>query len=418
MNLKKSGWKDFINSVYGRMGIILFTASAVSALIFLSDNQKELPKNENGESVVERNEYGKGKREEEYQVRIGEIQKLFKIELQEQKYTEEELQSVFAEAQIWLQELILGENQSLDEVRSDLQLITVLPETSINVSWELDNYNVMNAMGQLKEENLSQEGTLVKLTALLTYGESACEYQFYANIFAPEKSKEEVILQNLQKEIEMRDDEASTEMEVGLPDWISGERVEWSYVTDYRAGGIFLMGLALSLFVYVSEDQKKKEAKKKREKQLAYDYPQMLNKFALYIKAGMTVKNAWYRIAEDYEAKKEQTGKREAYEEMLITVQEMKSGSGERECYERFGDRCSLAVYRKFSAMLSQNLKKGTKGLTTLLNQEAIAAFEERKNMAKILGEEAGTKMMLPMFLMLAVVLVMIIVPAFITVQI
>lgn len=56
--------------------------------------------------------------------------------------------------------------------------------------------------------------------------------------------------------------------------------------------------------------------------------------------------------------------------------------------------------------------------MTVLLNQEAISAFEDRKNMAKKLGEEAGTKMMLPMFLMLAVVLVMIIVPAFLTVQI
>ena len=63
--------------------------------------------------------------------------------------------------------------------------------------------------------------------------------------------------------------------------------------------------------------------------------------------------------------------------------------------------------------MLSQNLKKGTKGLTSLLNQESDHAFEDRKNFAKQLGEEAGTKMLIPMFLMLAVVLVMIVVPAF-----
>ncbi len=411
-------WKRFWHSVYGKACIIFLVASMLSVVVFLVDNKKELPKNKDGETIVGRNEYGEGMKEEEVQVQIGELQKVFKIEVQEQKYTEEELQDVFAKAQKELQELILGENSSLDEIRSDLQLVTMIPGTSIQVSWELDHYEVMNSMGQLKTENLSSEGTLVKLTALLKYGEESCEYQFYAHVYAPELTKEEALLQSLQEEIAYRDDISSTEKEVVLPDQINGESIEWEYTTEYRAGGILLMGMALAVFVYVSEEQKKKEQKKKREKELAYDYPQLLNKFALYIKAGMTVKNAWYRIAEDYESKKEQTGKKEAYEEMLITVKEMKSGAGERECYEKFGERCGLSVYRKFGAMLSQNLKKGTKGLTVLLNQEAISAFEERKNMAKILGEEAGTKMMLPMFLMLAVVLVIIIVPAFITVQI
>ena len=44
-------------------------------------------------------------------------------------------------------------------------------------------------------------------------------------------------------------------------------------------------------------------------------------------------------------------------------------------------------------------------------------AFEERKNRAKQLGEEAGTKLLLPMFLMLAVVLAVVIIPAFLSIQ-
>lgn len=51
------------------------------------------------------------------------------------------------------------------------------------------------------------------------------------------------------------------------------------------------------------------------------------------------------------------------------------------------------------------------------MKQEADRAFEERKNLAKRLGEEAGTKMLIPLFLMLLVVLVMIVVPAFFSIQ-
>ena len=79
---------------------------------------------------------------------------------------------------------------------------------------------------------------------------------------------------------------------------------------------------------------------------------------------------------------------------------------------------CESPVYRKFGMLLSQNLRKGTKGLTNLLQREAQEAFEERKNMAKKLGEEAGTKLMIPLFLMLAVVFVIVTVPAFLTIQI
>ena len=96
----------------------------------------------------------------------------------------------------------------------------------------------------------------------------------------------------------------------------------------------------------------------------------------------------------------------------------MDSKATEAVSYENFGRRCDVQVYVRFGALLSQNLRKGTKGLTQLLKLEAIQAFEERKALAKRLGEEAGTKLWLPMFLMLAIVLIIVIIPAFLSVQI
>ena len=104
-------------------------------------------------------------------------------------------------------------------------------------------------------------------------------------------------------------------------------------------------------------------------------------------------------------------------EEMRQTCHEMDSGVTEAEGYENFGRRCDLQIYVRLGALLSQNLRKGTKGLSELLKLESIQAFEERKARAKRL-EEAGTKLLLPMFLMLAVVLIIVIVPAFLTMQI
>jgi preprotein translocase subunit SecF len=65
--------------------------------------------------------------------------------------------------------------------------------------------------------------------------------------------------------------------------------------------------------------------------------------------------------------------------------------------------------------VLSQNLKKGARGLTDLLETEAEASLNERKNHARKIGEQAGTKLLLPMILMLGIVLVILMVPVFLS---
>ena len=58
------------------------------------------------------------------------------------------------------------------------------------------------------------------------------------------------------------------------------------------------------------------------------------------------------------------------------------------------------------------NIKKGTKELSNLLEKEACDAFEKRKNMARVKGEEATTKLLMPMMLMLITVMMIIMIPA------
>ena len=78
-------------------------------------------------------------------------------------------------------------------------------------------------------------------------------------------------------------------------------------------------------------------------------------------------------------------------------------GTSEVIAYERFGRRVKLLPYLRFSSLIAQNVKKGS---GELLNQ-----LEERKELAKRLGEEAATKLLIPMVLMLLIVLSIIMVP-------
>lgn len=104
--------------------------------------------------------------------------------------------------------------------------------------------------------------------------------------------------------------------------------------------------------------------------------------------------------------------KRALYEEMSQTYYQMERGISEGEAFREFGRRCRLQPYLKLSSLLEQNRKSGTKNLRTLLELELADAWEQRKNLARKLGEEAGTKLLLPLFLMLGIVMVMIMVPA------
>ena len=50
-----------------------------------------------------------------------------------------------------------------------------------------------------------------------------------------------------------------------------------------------------------------------------------------------------------------------------------------------------------------------------MLESEAVSAFEERKKDARIQGERASAKLLMPMMLMLLVVFVIVMVPAFLS---
>ena len=77
-----------------------------------------------------------------------------------------------------------------------------------------------------------------------------------------------------------------------------------------------------------------------------------------------------------------------------------------------FSKRIALKPYGKLISLIEQNRKNGSKDLSRQLHMEMEEAFYVRKHMAKRLGEEAGTKLLLPLILQLFVIMLMILYPA------
>ena len=147
------------------------------------------------------------------------------------------------------------------------------------------------------------------------------------------------------------------------------------------------------------------------------EYPAFVSKLTILMGSGMTLFMAWKKIAESYVSRRENEKMPEhpLYEEICVTCREVESGMGEQHAYERFAERIGLQSYRKLCSILTQNMRKGTAGLLLLLEKECQQAFEERKNIAKKYGEEAGTKLLFPMMLMFGIIVAVIMIPAMMT---
>ena len=160
-------------------------------------------------------------------------------------------------------------------------------------------------------------------------------------------------------------------------------------------------------------------AQKKRSEELTLDYPVFVHKVVLLLGSGMTCKSAWFRIISDYNKKLEKGGKRQyLYEEMIVAANEMNQGITEIQAYENFGRRCGLGPYLKFCSILIQSVKTGARGMGRMLADAGDEAALLRLESAKRMGEEAGTKLLFPMVALLGIVMVIVMVPAFMSMNI
>lgn len=395
--------------------LVLFLCNTLALAVFLM----EVKAGEEG-AVVTRGTYGSSSKTEEYELTAEDVLKeeSVSIDIGAREYTGEEIQALFKDVFAELDTVILGENSSLDRVERDLNLATTLETYPVEIQWELDSYDIMNIEGKIQKEDLPEEGTLVKIQGTVSYGEQQAVYVRHAMVYPLTRTGKEELLYKIEKHIREMESETRGEESFRLPEEVDGVALEWQRKSEGQGYYILLAGIVFAVFLLYRKQEESKREKQKKVEELLRDYPGMVSKFSMLISTGMTVRNAWERIAQNYDIQKEQLGRHTVYEEMKVTALEMQSGVSEAEAYERFGRRCEVTLYVKFGTLLSQNLRKGSRGLAELLRMEAIQSFEERKSTAKKLGEEASTKLLVPMLGMLLVVLIMVMIPAFLSMQI
>lgn len=339
-----------------------------------------------------------------------------------QAYTSAQAQAVFQKIMDQIEERIRGENPDLMEVTSDLVLPKEIKEYGVRLNWYVSDPEYMDAGGKIcREAEQEKDMTLtVQLTAEVTdepSGRLVQDYEIPMRLLPPEKTASEKRLEAFAKHLQEQDGIQKGQQWIKLPEAYEGRTLSYRIDDSNGYEEILVLGALMAVIWRIREQGEEQENRKKRERELLLDYAELLSKLMVLIGAGLTTRNAWERMVKDYELAKQQNKKkvRAAYEEMSQTCYQMQCGVPEGQAYRDFGKRCRLQPYLKLSSLLEQNRKSGTKNLRAILQTEMADALEQRKNLARRLGEEAGTRLLMPLFLMLGIIMVMIMVPAMMT---
>ncbi len=367
-----------------------------------------------------RREYGAGDYEAYLTFTAGELGDFsYTLTVPEQKLTETVQRALIEAAEQEIQNEFPGENESAECIRDAVCIRGSYQEGRVLAEWSFDNYDVMDEAGNVIGTELPGEGVLVNAAVELQCGDSVVWKELAFRVFPAAVPDDKTrLLRGLEKEILRQANQSGTEY-ITLPEEMGGYELAWKEQRSDTAAQILLLGLVLAALLPLAERSRRREREKKRLDLLESEYPELVNKMALLLGAGMTPSAAWKKIALVYEEKRRRGKCPEmpAYEEMLTVCHEIESGIGEQRAYEEFGNRCGVRRYRRFANILAQNLRKGSAGLLAMLEAEAENSFEERKRTAKRYGEEASTKLLGPMLLMLGIVIVILAVPAAVTFQ-
>ena len=394
--------------------LLMATAGSFLSLMLCISTQNESRITENG--TLERSEFG-GKdysvdliASDEAGTELGE----YHLSVNNRDYTDDEAAELFELASKELEKVVLNGNRSFDEVRTDLDLVESLEGYPFNIRWRLDNYEVLHFDGRLISGNIPEEGVVVELTANYSYRDLRWQQVFYARLLPKVLNPAQRAQAEIEKLLKTADEASVEEKEIVLPQAYEGRQIRWRQRLPDNSLLLLLLTLIGGAASYVMKDKELKKTMEKREQELLSDYPQFVSKLVLYMGAGMTVRNIFGKLATTY-AKKREGGseKRYLYEEVLRVHRELMTGASESETYERFGARCATKQYTFLATLLSQNIRKGNSELLSLLSEESKKAFEERMDKVKKTGEEAGTKLLLPMIIMLVIVMAMIMIPAY-----
>lgn len=174
-----------------------------------------------------------------------------------------------------------------------------------------------------------------------------------------------------------------------------------------RSGGfLFLLIILSGLAAYYYGDQVRTRVRQRGEA-MYRDFCDMVSSLALLTNAGMILRDAWTQTS--------LAGDGVLYEEMRLAVSAMQNGMPDAEAIQQFGTRSMLPEIKRFTSTLVQSIQRGGSDLPTILTGQSTESWHVKKQAVQREGNKAGSKLLFPMILMFGGILIMVVVPMFLS---
>ncbi|MGM9603110.1 MAG: hypothetical protein ACI3W5_16180 [Faecousia sp.] len=146
---------------------------------------------------------------------------------------------------------------------------------------------------------------------------------------------------------------------------------------------------------------KMKEAVQARRDACLLEFPNMVSKLSLLLTSGMVLRDAWYLIA------KSKTGP--LYDLMKKSCDLMDNGDSEIVALHKFGILSDSTEIKKFTSAMIQSAEKGNSELATFLIAQVSELWAHKRQLALQQGEIVAGKLIIPIALMFAGIILIVI---------
>ncbi|MCM1120256.1 MAG: type II secretion system F family protein [bacterium] len=358
-----------------------------------------------------RPELGSGEKQVELEAELeGEKTGRFTVSVQERQLTQREAQELYLEFWEKLRQEALGDNPSWQQVSAPLILAEELEGYPFSVSWRSSDYERIGTGGQV---HVADNPQTVTLTAEIRYLDSVWQEELTLLVVPERLEGADLLAAQVREAYRLAAEEAVTIDRVPLPLSIDGKPLVWREVREDYSLVLLLMTVCTAAAIFLFRDRDLHRQVLLRREKMKEVYPVVVSKLTLYLGAGMTIRGAFRKIADDYSRRDHKGKEQPLYEEMLYACNQLQAGISESRIYEMWAARTGLQDCARLSAMLAQNLKKGNAALLSRLKEEGDRALQEELNLRRRKGEEAGTRLLVPMIMMMAIVMVLVMIPAF-----
>lgn len=365
---------------------------------------------ENAENtnVIEREDYQGNTKKHDVYLDVDGDTFVYSMGVAPLEYTEEEFCLRTEELFVEIEDTMLGQNVSPEHISSDLTLPLEDDEGIFGIVWSSDHPEYITSTGRVYTEELGERVPVI-LTAVIEYLDYTAEREYVLVAECPTENAGNPRIDIVGKTLDSLERENRNKKTIRLPSEVSGVGISLIQKKNNTSARIFLLGILTSVVLTGISISRLKEAGKNRDNLLMKQYPAFVNKLWLLLGTGMTVKTGIKQIIA------ESKNKDILIRELEYAVNQIDSGFDETAAYEELGSRLGLTVYCRLMNHISQNIKMGTRDLLELMEEEVNTSLSERKEFARKKGEEASTKLLIPMIMLMVTVMVIIIFPAVIS---